>query len=150
MVRHHFILDTSAGPNFISEYFLSLLIHAQVRQGFVTKIADANNSPLTTTGIVSRVLRVGNCVVQLKFIVYEMIAPLAILSCGLCDQYVDSIRPCTREVELENVSTVPPAFLSLRGSSSRLVPVPAPLTNSTTLKERPKLRFARKVFLIPR
>lgn len=85
MVRHLSILDTDAIPNFIIESRLPAEIRAQVRQEPVIDIVHANNKRSKTAGIVSLVMRIGSCVVQLEFIACKTLAAPVILGCDFCD-----------------------------------------------------------------
>lgn len=81
-------------------------IYAAVLQGPDIEIADAKNNQLKTASIVLLILTIGNCVVQLKFIVCKTLVALVLLRCDFCDRFVDAVRPQSQEAEMEDGSTV--------------------------------------------
>lgn len=97
-------MDTGAGRNFIrrSELPPEDLRHALMEE--LPEIWDANKNPIRTAGALELLVRLGVLVLSVEFIVCEVLAAPVVLFCDYCDRLIETIRPCVREVELEDGS----------------------------------------------
>lgn len=109
MARSLTVLDTGARPTFVIESVLPPQLEAQIRTHAILDISDAKNNPLHTVGTIAFVVRLGPMVVKLDFIVFQSLAAPVVFACDYCDRYVESIRSCPKQVEVEEW-TVSPMF----------------------------------------
>lgn len=89
MVRYLRVPDTGAGPNFVVESVLLPQLQAQIRSHAIPAISLANKNPLKTIGTIILVVRLGQLVVKVEFIVCESLAVPVILG---CDRFFESIQ----------------------------------------------------------
>ena len=101
------ILDTGAGPNFIRISELDPDWKERIRHGPLPCVNDANDKPLKTVGTIEQIVRLGNLIVKLDFIVCESLAASVILGADFCDRFIEAIYPRKKSVELDDGSTVP-------------------------------------------
>lgn len=125
MVRQLSVLDTGAGPNFLVESLIPPHLRSRIRATPLVDIADANNRPLSTVGVIDLLVRLGHYVVKLDFLVCKQLAAPVILGCDFCDRFVESIRPRARTVEMEDGTSVPIVRRPLRRALKKQVPLPA-------------------------
>ena len=107
LTRFLTILDTGAGPNFISRAELPDEVDGLIRHGPLPDICDANSNPLDMIGTVKLPVRLGHFLCLVEFIVCRSLAASAILGADYCDRFVEAIRPKKKLVELEDGSTIP-------------------------------------------
>lgn len=101
--------------NLISSDLVSPSLRDHVRYGLALNITDANNNAMKMVGYPPLLVRLGNCVVQLEFIVYYSLAVQVIRGCNFCDRFVEEISPRARHIKIEYGDSIP----SLRVPSKR-------------------------------
>lgn len=143
------VLDTGAGPNFIRFSELQSDERVRIQEACLSDIRDANKRHIKSLGTIKLVVQLGNHVFMFPFIVCTTLAAPVVLGCDYCDRFVEAIRPKDREVELDDVSTVPIVQRPLKSSNAT-----APLTPSQeyeALKGRtsPRIRVSQMTVVPP-
>lgn len=107
MYQHLTVLDTGACPNFIRADKIPPGSSATIQGRQGPSAADANGRPLTITGIISLLARIGQRLQTVNFFGCERLAATVILGCDFNDKHVEAIYPRWLEIELVDGTTVP-------------------------------------------
>ena len=107
MMRHVTVLDTGAGHNFIRFDQLPPSAHRMIRQRILPDIRDANKGRVQSLGVITLRVQLGLYQSRVDFVVCERLSVPVILGCDFCDRHVEAIRPRSKEVELDDGTTVP-------------------------------------------
>ena len=142
------VADTGAGPNFIRKVVLPP--EAEIDTGSkLPDVSDANDNPIHMLGATQQVVRLGQRVVSLTFIVHKTLAAPLILGCDFCDRFVEAIFPRQKNILMDDGSTLP---ITRRPLS--LLPKLAPLSLGQVCEKdhgrtSPKTRISEKTELPP-
>ena len=107
LARKLTILDSGAGPNFIRKSELPPGFEDRIKFGPLPSVNDANSNPVKMVGLIDLVVRLGNRLVKVEFIVCERLAAAVILGCDFMDRFVEAIYPRRKTIEMDDGTTVP-------------------------------------------
>ena len=113
LTRKFSVLDKGAAPNFIRASDLPPGVD-KIRYGPLPNLSDENNNPIRMIGLDELVVRLGNRIVKVEFIVCERLAAPVIFGCDFCDRFVEAIFFRKRLIEMDDGRTVPITRRSLR------------------------------------
>ena len=138
MMRHVAVLDTGAGHNFIRLDQLPPAARRMIRQRALPDIRDANKGRVRSLGVVSLRVQVGLYQSRVDFVVCERLSVPVILGCDYCDRHIEAIRPRSKEIELDDGTTVPIVRAPTKRSRDS-VPLPKAF-EFPTQTERPSVK----------
>lgn len=105
--KHSTTLDTGAGWNLIRCNEHSTDAHLQIHVRPLPNLHDAKSQPRRTTSWINLTLRLANAGLEVKLIVYLLLAAQAMRSAYFCDRQVKASRPKPKLVEQNDGKIVP-------------------------------------------
>ena len=100
------ILDTGAGPNFVSEKILPPEWRDfEIPRKDVTPVRSATGNPLRIKGAVLLYVQIGSYKVRIRFVVASNLSVPCILGCNFIDCHVEAILPKEQRLTLRDESS---------------------------------------------
>ena len=145
------ILDTGAGPNFVSEKVLPAEWRDfEIPRTDVTPVRSATGNPLRIKGAVPLYVQLGSYKVRIRFVVASNLSVPCIIGCNFIDRHVQAILPKEQKLTLRDESSTTIIRSSLRDVEQHQAEQPQIISRK---KDRPtvsdKLRVAQTIKVPP-
>lgn len=71
------------------------------------------------------VVRLGQLVIKLEFVVCTVLAAPVLMYCDYCDHFINAIQPCLDQIELRDETVIPLVRHPLKRGTKLQIPLPA-------------------------